>query len=237
MREDAAITTFLKARGAAVTRQNHAPFTDFTKLLSAEDSAARFSAKALKNRRRLRRRLEEKGAIRFEIPPPGIAAADAMGFDLDFKRDWLVRRGEICSALCDQKLRDFLVTATRWHDVNFKSFVSVMYCGEKAISVQFGIITDGRLALHMIAYKSAWEKAGAGVLHIEETITHCIASGVRALDFLGPDAPYKRAWSDAAVTINDYVLAETSMGPIVEKPRSGAIEHASRTCSRTCHMP
>lgn len=128
-----------------------------------------------------------------------------------------MRRGEICSALCDQKLRDFLVTATRWHDGNFKAFVSVMCCGDEAISVQFGIVTDGRLALHMIAYKSAWEKAGAGVLHIEETITHCIASGVRELDFLGPDAPYKRVWSDAAITVNDYVLAETLMGRIVEK--------------------
>ena len=235
VREDAAIAPTLKARGAAVTEQNHAPFIDFTKLSSAEDYAARFSAKALKNRRRLRRRLEEKGAIRFEILPPGDAAADAMGLGLDFKRDWLVHRGEICSALCDQKLRDFLVTTTRWHDGNFKPFVSVMYCDDEVISVQFGIVTNGRLALYMIAYKSAWEKAGAGVLHIEETITHCIASCIQELDFLGPDAPYKRIWSDAAVTVNDYVLAETLMGRIVEKAVLGG--HRARLKDLLSRLP
>jgi CelD/BcsL family acetyltransferase involved in cellulose biosynthesis len=217
VRSDSAITPFLKARGGSVIAENTAPFVDVAKVSSAEHYAARFSTKARKNRRRLRRRLEEKGAVRFEILPPGDAASAAMRLGLDFKRDWLVRRGEICSALCDGKLHDLLITAARRHDSNFKPFVSVMYCGDEEISVQFGIVTDGRLALHMIAYKPAWEKAGAGVLHIEETITHCIEQGIRELDFLGPDAPYKRVWSDDAVAMDDYVLAETLTGRLVQK--------------------
>jgi CelD/BcsL family acetyltransferase involved in cellulose biosynthesis len=92
-----------------------------------------------------------------------------------------------------------------------------MYCDDEEISVQFGIVTDDRLALHMIAYKPAWAKAGAGVLHIEETITHCIEQGIRELDFLGPDAPYKRVWSDDAIAMDDFVLAETLRGRLVQK--------------------
>lgn len=83
--------------------------------------------------------------------PPGDAASAAMRLGLDFKRDWLVRRGEICSALYNGKLHDFLITAARRHDANFKPFVSVMDCDDEEISVQFGIVTDNRLALHMIA--------------------------------------------------------------------------------------
>ena len=155
VRSDAAIRPFLKARGGSVIAENNAPFIDVAKVSSVEHYAARFSTTARKNRRRLRRRLEEKGAVRFQIMPPGDAASAAMRLGLGFKRDWLVRRGEICSALCDGKLHDFLTAAARRHDSNFKPFVSVMYCGDEEISVQFGIVTDDRLALHIIAYKPA----------------------------------------------------------------------------------
>ncbi len=133
---------------------------------------------------------------------------------LAFKQDWLVRRGEVCSAFHDRRTRAFLERVVTARDDGFNPYVSVMSCNGEPVSVQFGIITANRLALHLIAYKSAWEKSGVGILHTEETIAHAIGTGLDELDFLAPDAAYKRVWSDGAVTVDDYVIGLTFTGKL-----------------------
>ena len=80
--------------------------------------------------------------------------------------------------------------------------------------MQFGIIANHRLALHMIAYNPKTEKSGAGVLHIEDTISYCIENDLSEMDFLAPNAPYKQTWADAAIPVCDYVVPRTLKGRV-----------------------
>ncbi len=237
VRADAAAAPFLRGEKAAIAATNQAPFIDLSKASTPDAYAARFSAKARKNRRRQRRRLEEKGTVSVTVLPPGPRAREALATALAFKQDWLIKRGEICSALRDPRTQALLQQAATAEAEGFTPYVSVMSCNDEPVSVQFGIVSANRLALHLIAYNPAWEKAAVGILHTEETITYGIENGLAELDFLGPDASYKREWSDDAVAINDFVLAPTISGKLYAETFLGrsrirfkyVLEHLPRT--------
>ena len=214
VRADAAILPWLTAQNATLTASDKAPYLNFRDACSFDDYCARYAGKARKNRRRLRRRLGEAGAVATTVLPPGAAARDAIRTGLAFKQAWLIERGLVSSALRDPHMPSFLAHFASHPDDHAVPFVSVMHCGETPVSVQFGIIAKHRLALHMIAYNPKTEKSGAGVLHIEDTIAYCIENGLSEMDFLAPDAPYKQAWADAATAVCDYVAPRTLKGRV-----------------------
>lgn len=158
VRADAAVAPYLRAMRATVTDTGAAPFMAFADAPAYDDYADKFTTKTRKNRRRLRRRLEEKGPVDVTVLAPGTAAADAMRLGLTFKHDWLARRGEIYSALRDPAVGDALAATATTVDDTLKPFVSVMTCAGEPISVQFGLITPRGLALHLIAYSPDWKK-------------------------------------------------------------------------------
>lgn len=212
VRDDAAILPWLKSKGALSTAADAAPYLDFRNAVSFDDYCVKYSAKSRKNRRRLRKRLIEHGDVTTSVLDGGDEAQTAIRTAIRYKRQWLIDRGQVSSALRDKAMVRFLSTITGQHDANARSFVSVMRCGATTVSIQFGLIVQNRLALHMIAYNPETEKSGAGVLHIEDTIKHCIEQGYSELDFLAPDAAYKRTWADAAIPVSDNIVALTLRG-------------------------
>ncbi|MBU2533171.1 MAG: GNAT family N-acetyltransferase [Alphaproteobacteria bacterium] len=217
VRDDAAVNAWLREAGAVRAATGAAPYLDFRSACSFDAYCARYSAKARKNRRRLRRRLAEAGPVTTTILSCGSKAAEAILTGIAFKQAWLVQRGHISSALRDRKMSAFLRGVAGRPNATAEPFVSIMHCGETPVSVQFGILSNNRLALHMIAYNPETEKAGAGVLHLEDTIRHCIEQGWHELDFLAPDAPYKRAWADDARTIADFVVPLSRKGRLYSR--------------------
>ena len=217
VRADAAIMPWLRQTGSIQTATDAAPFLDFTSPVSFEQYCSKFPAKALKNRRRLRRRLQKLGEIETTLVRSGAKACAIMETAIDFKRRWLDRRGHVTSALRDDAMADFLCRLIREPAPGFEPFISVMSAGETIVSIQCGIIANRRLAMHLIAYNPDTEKTGAGALHIEDTIAYCLANGIVEFDFLGPDAPYKREWADASVAVSDFVSPCTPLGYLYAK--------------------
>ena len=152
VRGNAAVIAWLDEKNAASTSDDSAPFLDFRTAESFDGYCAKFSAKSRKNRRRLRRRLEETGKVTTSILPIGDAASNAILIGIAFKQKWLVERGQISSALRDENMSRFLAEVVSRADPTATPFVSIMHCGETPVSVQFGIISNGRLAMHLIAY-------------------------------------------------------------------------------------
>jgi len=213
VRNDAAIQSWLQSTHARPTAIDQAPYQAFPPGISFDDYCARYSGKSRKNRRRLRRRLEETGTVVTQILEPGKAAQDAIDTALTFKQQWLVDRGQLSSALRDDHVPAMLRNFVGQTNSDSKPFVSVMKRDDgTTLSVQFGIIARQQLALHIIAYNPETVKTGAGVLHMEDTIRFCIENNITELDFLAPDAPYKRDWADSAVTVADYVVARSLKG-------------------------
>lgn len=214
VRDDAAILPWLNAQAAGATAHDAAPCLDLHEATSFDDYCKRYSAKARKNRRRLRRRLAESGAVTTTVLETGAAAREAIRTGIAFKQAWLVDRGHVSSGLHDVNMSRFLEEFVSRPSPFAPPFVSVMACGKTPVSVQFGLQSPRGLALHLIAYNPQMEKAGAGILHIEDTLAYCIAQGLPTLDFLAPDAPYKRAWADTAMAVSDYTIARTVKGQL-----------------------
>lgn len=213
VRQDAAVQAWLAQVEAHQTGVEQAPYISFDAGLSLDEFSARYSGKARKNRRRLRRRLCETGRITTEVLGPGGGACGALKAAISFKQQWLRDRGHLTSALRNASVVDMLCAFVDGPILDGKPFVSVMRRDqETTLSVQFGIISNDRLALHVIAYNPQAEKLGAGVLHMEDTIRYCIDNGLSELDLLAPNAAYKRDWSDSAMPVADYVVARSLKG-------------------------
>lgn len=214
VREDAAIVPWLNSQAAVTTAHDAAPRLELHDATSFDAYCKRYSAKARKNRRRLRRRLTENGAVTTTVLETGSAAREAIRTGIAFKQAWLIDRGLVTSGLHDTNMSRFLEEFVDRPNPLASPFVSVMQCDTTPVSMQFGLQTRHGLALHLIAYNRQMEKAGAGVLHIEDTLAYCIDQGLATLDFLAPDAPYKRAWADTAIAITDYAIARTVKGQL-----------------------
>ena len=221
VRQDAAIQAWLATQRTTPTNTDTAAYLDLRDATSFDDYSSRYPAKARKNRRRQRRRLEECGPVTTTILPLGKCASDAIRSGIAFKRHWLIARGQVASALHGSQLESCLCAIVERPDAMAEPFISTMHSGETLVSVQFGVISNRRLALHLIAYNPATEKYGAGALHIEDTIAHCINNELTELDFLAPAAAYKQAWADGSVPVTDHVVARTGKGQLYARAYLG----------------
>lgn len=210
VRHDAGIRPFLEARRARVTDRLEAPFLD----LGAADPEHRFPAKARKNRRRLMRRLAERAPVEVASHLCGSAAREAAHVAVSLKRAWLKERGLISRAMADRRMASFLADAVSCERRPTGARVSVLRSGGETASVEIGFSARGRLALHLIVYSLKFEKSGAGVIHLENTVQRARAAGVSTLDLLAPKADYKMEWADGTVPVADYTLALTLTGRI-----------------------
>jgi CelD/BcsL family acetyltransferase involved in cellulose biosynthesis len=214
VRADAIIAPHLASLSSLETVVNEAPYLDLT---SAADFAAyeqRYSAKARKNRRRLARRLEEQGTVKFTLLPQSPAAGLAAKQAVEMKQSWLRERGLLSPALADPRFASFMAdVASASHRAAGVS-VSVLSLNETAVGIQIGVIAKRRLSLHVIVYDLAFEKSGVGVLHIEHTIAEAYDQGLVAIDLLAPKAEYKMDWADGTVAVIDHAVPVSAVGKL-----------------------
>ena len=212
VRADATIAPHLARSGARVTETYEAPYLD---LASAADFATyetRYPAKARKNRRRLLRRLDERAEVRFDDLVPSALAADMAATAITMKRRWLESRNLVSKALACDRMIAFMRSVAESQDRPVGCEVSVLRAGSDAASVQIGFRCRDRLALHVIVFDLDYEKAGAGVLHLEHAVARACVSGASTLDLLAPRSDYKMDWADGATPVADYALPLTLAG-------------------------
>lgn len=91
--------------------------------------------------------------------------------------------------------------------------VSRIRIGEHCAAANLGL-TFGGAYYHMLASYDDGElsRYGPGALHLRELLAYAIGRGLRRFDFTIGDEPYKREWSDSAVTLWDYRTVATLRG-------------------------
>jgi CelD/BcsL family acetyltransferase involved in cellulose biosynthesis len=206
VRSDAAIAPVLADLGTTETGQQEAPWVRLGPCDGTHSFEDRQSSKAKKNRRRLMRRLEERGAVRF-VEASGSEACTLVAAALEQKRAWLQHKGLVSRGLGNDRLARFLVEAAspEGEATGFRAYALML--DETPVAVALGFLGARRLTLHLISYAMAYEKSGAGVLNLEAILRHAEAAGLDAVDLLAPSADYKLDWADGVVTVTDHVLA------------------------------
>jgi CelD/BcsL family acetyltransferase involved in cellulose biosynthesis len=151
------------------------------------------SAKFLANLRRRLKRLGEHGAVSIARVdgPEGVDAFLGRFFRLE-AAGWKGRRGTAIAV--DRRLVSFYGAVARAAAAGGWLALRELSLDGRPAAMHFGLRYRGIYSLPKPAYDEALGACSPGQLLLREVLAECGARGVRELDFLGPDMPWKRDW-------------------------------------------
>ncbi len=212
VRADAAVAELLNEIGARVADRLTAPYIDLASAPTFAKYEERYSSHARKNRRRLRRRLEERGPVTFERHYGGDEARALAVKALELKAQWLQARGLISHAISDQRMSRFFADAAGSSGRSTNCIVSVLKCNGEPAALEVAFTCKGRLAMHVIVYDLRFEKSSVGVLLMEKCLSDGYEDGLAVYDMLAPGDNYKLDWADGVADVCDWVKPLSAAG-------------------------
>lgn len=205
VRADAVVAPLLSAIGARIADQQKAPYINLASAPTFAKYEERYSSHARKNRRRLRRRLEERGPVEYERHYGGPEARALAVKALELKAEWLRHRGLISNAISDARMSRFFADAAGGDVKSTNCIVSVLKSNGEPAALEVDFTCKGRLAMHVIVYNLKFEKAGAGALLMENCLADGYKDGFGVYDMLAPGDIYKLDWADGSEDVYDWV--------------------------------
>lgn len=205
VRAEAAVAPLMPMIGAYAADRLVAPYLE---LSSAPDFAKyeeRYSGHARRNRRRLLRRLQDRGDVVFERHHGGPRARELAIKALEMKAEWLKHRGLISHAISDQRMSRFFADAAEGGDRSTNCIVTALISNGETAALEVCFECKGRLAMHVIVYQLKFEKAGAGVILMENSLRDGYKDNIAVYDMLAPGDNYKLDWADATTDVFDWV--------------------------------
>jgi CelD/BcsL family acetyltransferase involved in cellulose biosynthesis len=180
--------------------------------VTTEGSFDEYLASRSKNLRRSlgkdRRRLEERGEIRFQFDAPAADEVDERlrdVFELE-DRGWKGEAGG--SVLSTPGMFEFYARQTRrladWGDFR----VAVLEHQGAPIAFDVGWLGKGVYHSYKVGYDPAYREFGPGHLLRQELIRRCFEDpAIRAVDFQGPQTEALTAWATGTYPISRLVVA------------------------------
>jgi CelD/BcsL family acetyltransferase involved in cellulose biosynthesis len=212
VRADASVAPLLLEMGLRRVAVAGAPFLD---LASARDFCAyeqRYSAKARKNRRRLMRRLEERGAVAIERHTGGKRARAAALEAIALKRNCLDATGRLSPALADPRFAAFFADVAEGRGRSAGCGVSVLTSNGETAGIAIDVTCGRRRAAHVIVHDPRLDAFSPGTLLLQEWIRGAGAETIATFDLLAPAYAYKLDWADETVAVEDFALGLTLAG-------------------------
>jgi CelD/BcsL family acetyltransferase involved in cellulose biosynthesis len=237
VRADANIAPLMSAIGAQIADKQLAPYMD---LASAKDFARfeeRYSAKMRRNRRRLIRRLEEKGPVEFLRLHGGEEAGELAAHAIAVKSVWLKDRGLVSNALNDERTVRVFKDLAAGADKKVPCVVSVLKtCGEAA-AFEISFTCKGHLVVHVMAFELEFEKAGVGVLLLEQNLKQGYAEKLDVYDMMAPGDAYKLDWCDKSEPVIDWVKPLSAKGYLYARVYLGFLRGRLKSALKSMPKP
>lgn len=223
VRADASIAPLLLRSDAVVTDRQAAPFLDLASAKSFGAYEERYSPRSRRNRRRLARRLAEQGEMAFQHLAGGEAARKLALKALELKAHWLKDSGLVSNALADPRTTAFFADAAEAKEKSTNCLVSALHVGGEPAALEVSFACKGRLAMHVIVFDLKFEKSGAGVLRLEQSLRDGYEHGLDTYDMLAPGDSYKLDWADGTVEVLDYAKAQSFAGELYARVYLGFV--------------
>jgi CelD/BcsL family acetyltransferase involved in cellulose biosynthesis len=205
VRTDAAVAPLMDEIGARIADRQTAPYINLASAPTFAKYEERYSSHARKNRRRLRRRLEERGPVVCERYYGGPEARALAVKALELKAEWLRHRGLISHAISDARMARFFADAAGGDAKSTNCIVSVLKSNGEPAALEVAFTCKGRLAMHVIVYDLKFEKSSVGVLLMEKCLADGYKDGFGIYDMLAPGDNYKLDWADGSSEVCDWV--------------------------------
>ncbi|SFV38561.1 GNAT family N-acetyltransferase [Hyphomicrobium facile] len=237
VREDANVTPLMNELGATAAERLVAPYMDLTSAADFPAFEQRYSSKTRKNRRRLFRRLEEKGPMQFLRLHGGDEARQLAVEALGLKSEWLKSRGLLSNAIADRRMADLFADLAEGKTKPAGCIVSALKSNGEIAALEVSFACKARIAMHLIAFNLEYEKSGAGVLLLEQSLKDGYAEGLEACDMLAPGDGYKFDWCEKADPVVDWVMPLTLKGEIYARVYLGFLRARIKTAVKKLPKP
>jgi CelD/BcsL family acetyltransferase involved in cellulose biosynthesis len=237
VREDANVAPLMTEAGAYVADRQTAPYMD---LASAKDFARfeeRYSSKMRRNRRRLARRLEEKGSVEFVRLHGGAEAGKLAARAIAVKSEWLKDRGLVSHAFADEKTARLFADLAEGKTKPVPCVVSALKANGETAALEVSFTCKGRLVIHVMAFDLEYEKSGVGVLLLEENLKQGYAEGLNTYDMMAPGDPYKLDWCDKSDGVCDWVKPLSVKGYLYARIYLGFLRSRLKSALKAMPQP
>lgn len=212
VRADAVVAPLLAEFGMRQTAFAEAPCLDLASAPGFSAYEERYSGKARKNRRRLMRRLTERGAVTIERHDGGPQARAAALEAVALKAKWITDTGRFSQALADERFAAFFADAAEGRGRPAGCRLLVLKSAGETAGIAVDVSCGARRAAHIIVHDPALDGFSPGTLLLQEWIRRASADGIATFDLLAPAYAYKLDWADASVPVGDHALGLTLAG-------------------------
>ncbi|BDG08193.1 GNAT family N-acetyltransferase [Anaeromyxobacter paludicola] len=156
----------------------------------------RLSAKFRANLRRRLKKLSELGAVSVRRAGAGEEARVMLGEFLALEAaGWKGERGTAIAR--DPRTRRFYERLAEVAAARGWLALRALDLDGRPVAMHFGLVYGGAYYLPKPTYDEGLGPCSPGQLLFREVVAECAARGLAALDFLGPDMPWKRDWEPA----------------------------------------
>ena len=214
VREDSVVADFCKSSLVDARLDEKAPFLDLTAYANEESYEARYTSTQRKRRKKIRKELEEMGAVEFRLLPPGSMCDAALTDAITEKNLWLEERGRQNRALKSPQLLKFLKDLSRANGGYLEVETSELRAGDRPVSWEVGFNFRGTHFAYITSHVNALTDLSPGRLHMDLSQRHCIRNGQKKFDLMVPHDQHKESWSSGFVKTADYYVALTMLGQI-----------------------
>lgn len=214
VREDSVVADFCKTALTDARLDEKAPFLDLTAYANDESYEARYSSTQRKRRKKIRKELEEMGAVEFRLLPPGTLSDIALTEAIAEKNLWLEERGRQNRALRCPRLLKFLKDLSRTSGGYLEVETSELRAGDRAVSWEVGFNFRGTHFAYITSHVNALTDLSPGRLHMDLSQRNCIRNGFKKFDLMVPHDQHKESWSSGFVRTSDYYLSLTLLGSV-----------------------
>jgi CelD/BcsL family acetyltransferase involved in cellulose biosynthesis len=191
-----------------------------------DGSWAEFEAALPRNTRRegarLRRRIDEAGAVTFEYGTD-VDLLDE-GFTIEGS-GWKSERGTAIASC--QATDSFYRAIAEW--AAERGWLRLAFLRVDGRPAAFDLCIEAHDTIYVLkgGFDPAFRKYGPGRLLIRETLINAFARGLRRYEFLGADDPYKLAWTETA-----HALLSVRSYPPTARGRARALLDRGRAAGR-----
>lgn len=209
VRADAAIHPFLAASCATSIAEQAAPWLDLSAFADPEAYDGRYTREQRRRRRRIRRSLEGFGPLGFRLDTACPAYADTIAAGIAEKRRWLSERGLVSPVIEDARLPAFLGDLDGGFGV-----ASTLSCGNRPAAFEIALHYGNCHFSYLTAHDRVLRDFSPARLHMDCSQKWCLENGLNRFDLMVPSDDHKRTWSNAAVTVRDFLSPVSHRGRI-----------------------
>ena len=212
IRQTSNIAAYAKKNFKSGKLDEKAPSLDLTLFTSEADYDARYTKVQRTRRKKIRKALEEKGAVTFAALPAGCDNDRALAHAIAEKNLWLKERGRINRVLGAPEHLEFFKRLSFLQKPHLQLVTTELKTGIEPISWDVGFRYHNTHFAYLTSHVAAATVLSPGRLHMDLSQRDSLKAGMKCFDLMVPYDQHKESWSSSSEPVDDYFFAITWRG-------------------------